>query len=809
MKKRLTALALAFAMVLGTTALAAGGEKAIQVTTMELAVNGQKVTPTGSNGATGEVFASEGVTYAPVRYLCELLGIEVDWDKNQPGVVNLTGEITLPAGATGVKDGTYTAQTQGFAGPVTVWATVKDEVLTDVQAQGLQETPGKGSVAIDELPAKMVAANSTNVDGVAGATVTSDALKAAVEKALADQMVGTAPSQPAEISYKAGTYTGKGYGFHSYVTVETVFTDKAIQSVKVTDNTGETPYLRDLCAEKIPAEIVEAQSLNVDVVTGATWGSEAILTAVAQCVEQAAGVEAVNALKGVKPTAPVAKDERYEGYDLCVVGGGGSGTIAAAAAMDAGLKVIILEAADRFGGVSEIAGGGTLAIGTQIQQKAAQEDGSTKDVYAEAGTTVEEVYDKFVQEYLDSTHYQASRLLIKNYLTASGKAADFLTEKGMKFTANGTSGIRYSTQGTRFGVLMDSLVKEGAVALTGTRATKLLTDGKGAVTGVEATNPTGGTTTVTAKAVILATGGMSNNTEMMKEYLADYNDQYMNWGSSTANGDGVQMAWDIGAAKGRVGSQSHNEGLPLELHNLFDMDITTGNCLYANLAYEPMLRVNRDTGRRISDEGVIYTPHYHGNVSMMNKGAMVILDQATMDSLMENGSQTRPWRSRLYQEPMKNPDYTGLNLQEQVDEVVEAGYAFRADTLAGLAEQLGLDSQVLQSEVDKYNRAVESKEDPEYDRDPASLVYSIEKGPFYALETRIRNLGTYGGLITDETLAVYNEEGGVIPGLYAAGFDALGWIGTSYFVDITTLGWMTASGYMAGNSAVDYVSNHK
>lgn len=803
MRKRITALALACAMALGTTALAAGVERTITVTPMEMTVNGQRVAPTGSNGAAGEVFAAQGITYAPVRYLCELLGIEVDWDREEPGVIRLTGDVELPAGAAGVKDGTYTAQAQGFAGPVTVWVTVEDGAIAAVEAQGLQETPGKGSVAIDQLPGRIVAANGTQVDGVAGATVTSDGVKAAVEKALADQVSGTAPVRETEISYKAGTYTGKGFGFHSYVTVETVFSDKAIEAVTVTDNAGETPYLRDLCAQKIPAEIVDHQSLNVDVVTGATWGSEAILTAVAQCVEQAAGAEAVTALKEVRPAGVEAEDESYEGFDLCVVGGGGSGVIAAAAAMGRGLKVIVLEAADRFGGVSEIAGGGTLAIGTQIQQGAGQAGG--KDVYAEAGTTVEEVYDRFVQEYLDSTHYQASRLLIKNFLTASGQAADFLTEKGMSFTANGVSGIRYSPQGTRFGVLMDSLVKEGAVALTGTRATKLLTDNNGVVNGVVATNATGGTTTVRAKAVILATGGMSNNTEMMEEYLGDYSEEYMNWGGSTANGDGVRMAWEIGAAKGRVGSQSHNEGLPLELHSLFDMDITTGNCLYANLAYEPMLRVNRDTGRRISDEGVIYTPHYHGNVSMMSRGAMVILDQATMDSLMENGSQTRPWRSKLYQEPMKEPDYTGLNLQEQVDKVVEAGYAFRAESLEELASQMGVDAAVLKNEVDKYNRAVETKVDPEYDRDPASLVYPIEKGPFYALETRIRNLGTYGGLVTDETLAVYDGEGRVIPGLYAAGFDALEWIGTSYFVDTTTLGWMTASGYMAGNSVVEYV----
>lgn len=801
MKKRITALALAFAMVMGTVAAAAGAERTISVTPMNLTINGQTVTPNG------EVFASDGVTYAPVRYLCELLGIKVDWDKSDPATVKLSGDMTVPAqSVTG--SGTFTATAQGFAGPVAVWVTVKDGVITDVQAQGLQETPGKGSVAIDELPGKMVAAGSARVDAVAGATVTSQALVEAVERALTERVAGTAPATTA-VSYKAGTYTGKGFGFHSYVTVETVFTDNAIQSVTVTDNSGETPYLRDLCAEKIPGEIVAGQSLNVDVVTGATWGSEAIINAVADCVEQAAGADAVTALKLVKAAAPTARNENYEGYDLCVVGGGGSGTIAAAVAAQAGLKVIVIEAADRFGGVSEIAGGNTLAIGTDIQKNAVQQDGSTKNLYDEAGESVEQVYDRFVNRYLDSSHYQANRLLIKNYLSASGKAADFLSEQGLTFSANGVNAVRYSSQGTRFGSLMERLEAKGVTALLATRGESLITDNNGAVTGVIAKNATGGTTTIHAKAVILATGGMSNNTAMMEKYAHDYNEQYMNWGSSTANGDGVQMAWNIGAMEGRVGTHSHNEGLPLELHNLFDMDITTGNCLYANLAYEPMLRINRTTGRRISDEGVIYTPHYHGNVSMMSAGAMVILDQATMDELMENGSQTRPWRSSLYKEPMKNPDYTGLNLQEQVDEVIGAGYAYRADTLADLARQLGIDANVLQNEVDKYNKAVETKVDPEYDRDPATLVYSIKEGPFYALNTKIRNLGTFGGLVTDETLAVYAADGNVIPGLYAAGYDALSWIGTDYFVDATTLGWMTASGYMAGNSVVDYVSNQK
>ena len=82
MKKRITAIALALAMVMGTVALAAGGEKNISVTPMSLNINGEEATPLKSDGSAAEVFAYDGATYAPVRYLAELLGIKVEWDQN-------------------------------------------------------------------------------------------------------------------------------------------------------------------------------------------------------------------------------------------------------------------------------------------------------------------------------------------------------------------------------------------------------------------------------------------------------------------------------------------------------------------------------------------------------------------------------------------------------------------------------------------------------------------------------------------------------------------------------------------------------
>lgn len=79
---------------------------------------------------------------------------------------------------------TVTGTAEGFGGDVTVTVTVTGDDITDVKAVGDSETPGVGSLAIDQLPAIIVEADSTEVDGVSGATFTSNAIKEAVNSAL-------------------------------------------------------------------------------------------------------------------------------------------------------------------------------------------------------------------------------------------------------------------------------------------------------------------------------------------------------------------------------------------------------------------------------------------------------------------------------------------------------------------------------------------------------------------------------------------------------------------------------------------------
>ena len=97
---------------------------------------------------------------------------------------------------------------------------------------------------------------------------------------------GGKPSTDEAGTYTAGTYTGTAKGNNGDVTVEVVLSSEKIESVTVTDH-AETPGLSDGPIADIPAAIVESQSLNIDVVSGATITSEAMIDAVAEALEKA------------------------------------------------------------------------------------------------------------------------------------------------------------------------------------------------------------------------------------------------------------------------------------------------------------------------------------------------------------------------------------------------------------------------------------------------------------------------------------------------------------------------------------------
>ncbi len=164
---------------------------------------------------------------------------------------------------------TLTGTAEGFGGEVSVTVTTEGGKIVNVEVIGDGETPGIGTMAIDQLPGKIVEANSADVDVVAGATFTSKAIIEAVKNAMANSSGSGAGS----------TLTGTAEGFGGAVNVTLTMDGDKITNVEI-EAADETPGIGTMAIDELPAKIIEANSADVDVVAGATFTSNAIIEAV-------------------------------------------------------------------------------------------------------------------------------------------------------------------------------------------------------------------------------------------------------------------------------------------------------------------------------------------------------------------------------------------------------------------------------------------------------------------------------------------------------------------------------------------------
>ncbi|HID4387358.1 TPA: FAD-binding protein, partial [Klebsiella pneumoniae] len=145
------------------------------------------------------------------------------------------------------------------------------------------------------------------------------------------------------------------------------------------------------------------------------------------------------------------------------------------------------------------------------------------------------------------------------------------------------------------------------------------------------------------------------------------------------------------------------------------------------------------------------------------------------------------------------------------DALVAAGYLHKADTLAALAQQLGLDAQTLSKTVARYNRDAAQGVDREFAKggnsynramgdpghQPDACNAPLLSAPFYAIKLYTGDLGTSRGLVTTADAQVINTEGHPIPGLYAVGNDMDSLMAGTYPGPGITLGPGLTFGYLA------------
>ncbi|HBC32656.1 MAG TPA: hypothetical protein DC024_15595 [Clostridiales bacterium] len=184
-------------------------------------------------------------------------------------VNNMSGTDTASA------QETLTGTAEGFGGDINVTVVINGEDIVSVEATGEDETEGVGSIAIDELPALIAEKDTVEVEGVSGATYTSDGIKAAVRNALAK-------SNAAEGEELTLTATAEGFG--GDVTVNVVVKGNDIVSVEATGD-DETEGIGSVAIAELPALIAEADSADIDGISGSTYTSDAIKAAVKKALE--------------------------------------------------------------------------------------------------------------------------------------------------------------------------------------------------------------------------------------------------------------------------------------------------------------------------------------------------------------------------------------------------------------------------------------------------------------------------------------------------------------------------------------------
>jgi len=694
-----------------------------------------------------------------------------------------------------------TSSAQGFAGEVEVTLTIEDGKLTSVTAKGENETPEIGGQALEILPIKMVEANSADVDIVSGATMTSNAIIEAANKALKEAHIELEKIEIGKktLEFTPGTYIGEAYGKWNQYTKEgfrfgvpnpvtpmkaTVVVDSdRIVSIEISD-ICETPGFYEPVLEFMVPDIIKHQSLAVDVVSGCTETSMGVLRAVEEALLKAGASKA-------DLYSPIERSTETEEYyaDIVIVGAGGSGSAAALAATEAGAKVVIMEKTGKVGGMSVLSTG---FIGPE--SKVQKEAGST--------VTVKELFDDFV----NYNYGTANNLLVKTILERAGETADWLVEHGyqVKPSPNGVTVDTGKGQDKLDNLYENYILKsKDNKLLLRTKAEELIFDENNKIIGVRGIKQDGTKVNVYADAVILATGGFGGNKEMLKKYT--HSDRYWLSGLHASSGDGINMALSAGAALSP-------ELFPHITEFAANADVNYNDYYFKYLNYAGLLQLDSNGRRFMNEEWCLTQPLAKGAASIRTVGTFwVVFDQNTYDIIKEKGlsglfteeqaeylKKEHNWRSRAL-------DPFGELMEIEFNRANEVGAAYKADTLEELGQKAGFNMEEYMAQMERYLSYIEKGVDEEFNKDPMFLI-PIEKGPYYAIRMEPAIFGTLGGIRVDEKMRVLDEDLKPIEGLFAAGQDAGGMYGYPYYeTPGTTQGYAYVSGRIAGEEAIKYV----
>jgi fumarate reductase flavoprotein subunit len=455
--------------------------------------------------------------------------------------------------------------------------------------------------------------------------------------------------------------------------------------------------------------------------------------------------------------------------DIVIVGAGGAGLAAAVTAHDEGASVLVVEAADRVGGATALAGGSFMAAGT-AQQAAA----------GFPGDTAEEFFDY----YMTFNRWDADPAVVHRFCERAEPTLRWLESLGVEFTPRNLyrAGLERSPRSHRptgggaaiVQALVRACAERGIEMALGNRVDGLLVE-DGRVTGVRARGED-----LSAGSVVLTTGGFGANADMIGAYYPDAargGGDVWSPAPGTCVGDGIAIAEAAGA-----GTTGINHG-ELLLTPGFSRDLepfVPGWLVYVT-----------EDGRRFVNE---LAPHTVITPLMLTHGdsCWVLFDEAAR---------------RAAAAPADSRWGAGSWVAETLRAEMRTGRVISAPTLAELGERTGMDPVTLGATADRYNADCAAGHDSRFFKDPAAMR-PISTPPFHAVRMLPSVVAVTGyGLRIDPDTRVLGAAGGEpIPGLYAAGEVSGSVLGAQYVGGGNAVGSALIFGRIAGHSAAAVVS---
>ena len=588
----------------------------------------------------------------------------------------------------------------------------------------------------------------------------------------------------AEGVYKPGTYTATAKGINT-ITATMTFSADAITDV-VLDLSGETPgYGKDI-AEALADALLKAQGSEIDVVSGSTITSKAVMEAANKCIQQAKGEIPVEVIEkkeaadgpadwlGEAPEIAEADIVETRNTDFLIVGAGNGGMAAAAYAAKQGYDFLVIEKGTTmartrnwYGAIDseDVLAAGEKPVDRARLRRELKRYASGKCNMAAFNTWINEsaAMHKFIKDCY--AKYSPDSVLT---LTVGDEAVwPHAEESGFYFPICEHTWDRKQDRMKMF----EQMCNEAGhpVAYT-TALVKLEKNAEGRVTGAIAQN----TETKAyirinaAKGVLLAAGGYSFNTQMMEALdplAVAVTTSNVSWPTNT--GDGIKAAMWVGAAlQAEAAPMLFDRGIVAPGVDAGYVTLPSGDKVFPsedgqfNMGSQPFLKVNRN-GQRFTDESGTYD---HMPFAAYNQPGHVYASifDANMPEDVKRfhtlgcSAQTRNTPERQLQ---------------NVEKMAAQGKAAVADTIEELADKLGITGKAKETflaTVARYNELYDAQDDADFGKQ-AYRLSAIRKAPFYGFWMGACILCTEQGILVNEKAEALSTEGQPIPGLYVTG----------------------------------------